>query len=80
MIIKFYKNDCVPCEAVSKWLDARNVKHEPINAFDHPETAAKYRIRSLPTTLLIDDNNNVLVRAIGYNPTDLENILRYQNK
>lgn len=79
-VIKFVKKDCAPCEAVGKWLHQRQVRYYEINAFDEPTVAAKYKVRSLPTTILVDENDFVVVRCIGFNPTDLENILRYQDR
>lgn len=69
-IIKFEKDDCNPCVQVTNYLNEKNIAFEAINPFDSPEIAVKYRIRSVPTTLLVDSDKE-LVRVIGYQPTEL---------
>lgn len=70
-IIKFEKDDCNPCVQVSNYLISKNIEFEVINPFDSPEIAVKYRIRSVPTTLLIDSEKE-LARVIGYQPSELD--------
>lgn len=73
-IIKFEKSDCNPCVMVSKHLDSKSTVFETINPFNNPEVAVKYKIRSVPTTLLIE-NDEVLMRSIGYQPDELNQII-----
>lgn len=73
-IIKFEKSDCNPCVMVSQYLNAKAVAFETINPFDFPELAAQYRIRSVPTTILLKDNDEVM-RTIGYKPEELNQML-----
>ncbi len=73
-IIKFEKADCNPCVMVSKYLDSKSTVFETINPFNNPEVAVKYKIRSVPTTLLIE-NDEVLMRSIGYQPEELNQII-----
>lgn len=73
-IIKFEKDDCNPCVQVTNYLNEKNIVFEAINPFDKPEIAAKYRIRSVPTTLLVDAEKEV-IRVIGYKPTELDLII-----
>lgn len=73
-IIKFEKEDCNPCIMVSQFLSSKAVLFESINPFDCPELASQYRIRSVPTTILLRDNDE-LMRTIGYKPDELNKIL-----
>ncbi len=73
-IIKFEKDDCNPCVQVSNYLNEKNVPFEAINPFDSPEIAVKYRIRSVPTTLLIESDKE-LARIIGYQPSELDTMI-----
>ncbi|MFT4224768.1 thioredoxin domain-containing protein [Dysgonomonas sp.] len=73
-IIKFEKADCNPCVMVSQYLDSKSTAFEVINPFNNPEVAVKYKIRSVPTTLLIE-NDKVLMRSIGYQPEELNQII-----
>ena len=54
-IVKFEKNDCNPCAMVSDLLDKKGIEYERINPFDNPEIAVKYKIRSVPTVILFEE-------------------------
>lgn len=69
-VIKFEKQNCSPCEQVSKWLDDRGIEYETINPYDTPELAAKYRVRSVPTVLLYEGDEEV-GRSVGFKPEEL---------
>ena len=69
-IIKFEKEDCNPCVMVSAYFSSRNIAFEAINPFNNPELAMKYKVRSVPTTILLEEENE-LMRIIGYQPADL---------
>lgn len=75
-LIKFEKDDCVPCKNVSLYLDSKNIKYERINPFDNPDMAVKYRVRSVPTVILVDDNGNEIIREIGENLDNLDKIIK----
>lgn len=64
-IIKFEKPGCQPCEMVSAVLGEVGVNFEAVNPFDQPELAVKYKIRSVPTVLLLDDEAEV-ERIVGF--------------
>lgn len=73
-VIKFEKKDCAPCTMVSDFLDRKGVDYEKINAFDQPELAAKFRVRSLPTVIVLEQEEEV-GRAIGFKPEELTRLL-----
>ena len=64
-IIKFEKQGCQPCEMVSAVLGEAGVAFEAINQFDQPEMAVKYKIRSVPTVVVLDGETEV-ERIIGF--------------
>lgn len=64
-IIKFEKHGCQPCEMVSEVLGEAGVAFEAINPFDQPEMAVKYKIRSVPTVVVLDGETEV-ERIIGF--------------
>lgn len=64
-IIKFEKHGCQPCEMVSAVLSEAGVAFEAINPFDQPEMAVKYKIRSVPTVVVLDGETEV-ERIIGF--------------
>lgn len=73
-IIKFEKEDCNPCTMVSEYFKTQNVLFDAINPFNNPELAMKYRVRSVPTTLLIE-NDEELMRVIGFQPAKLKSMI-----
>lgn len=58
-IIKFEKPGCQPCEMVSAVLGEVGVNFESVNPFDQPDMAVKYKIRSVPTVLVLDGETEV---------------------
>ena len=73
-IIKFEKEDCNPCLMVSEYFKTHSIAFDAINPFNNPEVAVKYKIRSVPTTLLIE-NGEVLMRVTGYQPNELKSMI-----
>lgn len=61
-VLKFYSPCCGQCKVL-----AREFKEHPLNApikevdvTEQPELADKYNVRGLPTTILVDYDNNVV--------------------
>lgn len=73
-IIKFEKDDCAPCNMVSEYLDNKGVAYETVNPFDQPEMAVKYKVRSVPTVIVLKGNEEVQ-RVIGFKPEELTKAL-----
>jgi thioredoxin 1 len=57
---------CGPCTLFGPIMDkiAERYPVEKINVQEKPEVAEQYGIKSVPTTLLVDDNNEV-ARHVG---------------
>ncbi len=72
-IIKFEKNDCAPCAQVSAYLDSKGIAYETINPFDEPELAVKFKVRTVPTMIVLE-NDEIKNRIIGFNPSELDQI------
>jgi SPBc2 prophage-derived thioredoxin-like protein yosR len=72
-IIKFEKQGCQPCEMVSAVLGEAGVAFEAINPFDQPEMAVKYKIRSVPTVVVLDGETEV-ERIIGFDAVRLRQL------
>ncbi|WP_140937348.1 glutaredoxin family protein [Sphingobacterium lumbrici] len=70
-IIKFEKNDCAPCAQVSAYLDNKGISYETVNPFDEPELAVKFKVRTVPTVIILEDNE-ITHRIIGFRPEELE--------
>lgn len=70
-IIKFEKENCNPCVMVSEYFNKLSICFDAVNPFNQPEMAMKYRIRSVPTTLLLEDDRE-LMRVTGFQPLELK--------
>lgn len=74
-LLKLYQPSCRPCQMVSQFLESQNVEHEAINVLENPDVAVKYGIMSTPVAILLDDKGNEVQRSIGYNPSELEEMI-----
>ncbi len=70
-IIKFEKNDCAPCAQVSAYLDNKGISYETVNPFDEPGLAVRFKIRTVPTLIVLEDEE-VKFRVIGFKPEEIE--------
>ncbi|SFB80268.1 thioredoxin 1 [Parapedobacter composti] len=73
-IIKFEKNDCAPCNQVSEFLDRKGITYEKVNPFDKPELAIQYKVRTVPTVIVLDQGQETQ-RIIGFKPEELSAIM-----
>lgn len=66
-ILKFQASWCGPCKALSMTLNGMEVPYElvEIDIDDNPEKAMKYSVRSIPTLIITDENENEIRRANG---------------
>ncbi len=69
-IIKFEKNDCAPCNQVSEFLDSKGIRYEKVNPFDKPELAIQYKVRTVPTVIVLNQDQETQ-RIIGFKPEEL---------
>lgn len=74
-LLKFEKENCPSCQMVDNFLQANNIEAVKVNPFDKPDLAVKFAISSVPVTILLDDKGNEVQRSIGYNPSELEEMI-----
>jgi len=72
-IIKFRTDHCATCASVAAALDNDGIPYRDVNPFDHPDLAAQYRVRSVPTVVVIEGDREIL-RMVGYKPEIIEQI------
>ena len=60
-VLKFWAPWCNPCKQLSKSFSAiqTDVVLQEVNVDEEPDVAADYRVRGIPTLILLDGNNEV---------------------
>lgn len=84
-VIKLGAQWCAPCRVyadkfhrVSKMEEYKDIEFKELDIEDEDgeATALKYNVRSVPTTLLLDENGEVIYKLMGNVPeSDLVNII-----
>ena len=83
-VIKLSASWCFPCkmyaktfEEVSQNEEFKDIIFEEVDIEENEEIAEKYLVRSVPTTVILDENNSVIHKASGLlTKNNLEEILR----
>lgn len=70
VVLDFYSESCMPCKMLSKDLEEiskeySDIKFEKLNISENYELTEKYNIMSVPTLVMIK-NNQILASYIGY--------------
>lgn len=73
-ILKFEKNDCAACKAVSGYLDSKQILYERINAYDNPKLASQFHLRSVPVVILLEGEKEIM-RTVGYKTEELDKLI-----
>ena len=66
-LIKYATSHCPMCKAMEKQLELVTIPHETVMLYenDNESIAARFKIRSVPCTILFDDNDNEIARWQG---------------
>lgn len=58
---------CGPCKMLGPVMDRVAEKHEvvKINVDEQPNVASHYGVRNIPTVILVDNEGNIVDKAIG---------------
>ena len=67
-LLKFYGEWCNPCKSldgVIKNVNLSQVEYENIDISQAPDVTAHYRVRAVPTMILLDEEDNEIKRFVG---------------
>ena len=69
-VLKFYAEWCAPCKMMTKIIegakDKITTKIEEVNIDDNIFLSTQFGIRSVPTMVMVDDNEKEIKRLIGF--------------
>lgn len=79
-ILKFFGSWCNPCKALSKSLEDAGIEHQSIDVDENEELTEKYNVRSVPTIVILDKDDNEIGRFIGSRTKEqlLEELKKYE--
>lgn len=80
-VLKFYADWCAPCSALTESLKQSplNVPIENINIDEDFETTRMYGIRSIPSVVILDDNDNVVRKGVVSSSRDIAQMLTQES-
>lgn len=66
-LLKFHATWCQPCKQMSRTLGEMTIPFPvvEIDIDDNTDAAIEYGIRSVPTMILMDDDNNIITKIVG---------------
>ena len=69
-VIRFTASWCGPCKMLAKTLDEieTNIPIEVIDIDEQSDVAVEFGVRSVPTLIMMDNQNNVSKRLVGVKP------------
>ena len=79
-ILKFFGSWCNPCKALSKNLEDAGIEHKSINVDENEELTEKYNVMSVPTIVVLDEDDNEVGRFVGSRTKEqlLEELNKYR--
>ena len=79
-ILKFFGSWCNPCKALSKSLEDAGIEHQSIDVDENEELTEKYNVISVPTIVILDEDDNEIGRFIGSRTKEqlLEELKKYE--
>lgn len=69
-VLKFSANFCIPCQRLKPIFDdvvkdIPDIKVVEIDVEEHPDIASNYKVKSIPTVIVTDEQDNVLAMKSG---------------
>lgn len=72
-ILKFYSETCAPCKVMGKRLaELKNVEIQEVNINDEDNESLldEWKIRAVPTIIVLEEDNTLLQKFSGITPIE----------
>ena len=77
-VIKMSASWCMPCKVYAKTFEAvknedkyKDIEFEELDVDENEDLVIEYGVRGVPTTVILDENNNVLTKFSGNVPKNV---------
>ncbi len=79
-LLKFSAAWCQPCKQLDAFLAEALLEYPEIELVsmpieDNTDTVSYYGVRTVPTMIMVDDNDQVLRTSVGFTPTKVKPFL-----
>ena len=81
-VIKFSMEFCQPCKQLKPIFEdvissLTDIKVVEVDVEEHPDVASSYGVRSVPTVIIVDENDKIVAMKSGYmNKEELEKFIK----
>jgi glutaredoxin len=74
-LIKFSRVGCAPCVRLENKLLSEDVTFASYDVEDNLEEVAKFGVTAVPTLLLVNENEEVLGRTVGFDNAAIDELI-----
>lgn len=81
-VIKFSMQFCQPCKQLKPIFDdvvkdIPDIKVVEIDVEEHPDIASNYKVKSIPTIIIVDEDETIISMKSGFmNKNELERFIK----
>ena len=81
-VIKFSAGFCQPCKQLKPIFDEviqeiDDIKVVEVNVETHPDIASNYKVKSIPTIIIVDEDETIISMKSGFmNKNELERFIK----